>query len=114
MTKFRRFHDMHVIKNVNFVRQIILWPTFKIQEYQLLEDKLRSVLEALMERERQLSAKETSLNAIQRDLEREIELRERDLMDGVQRKVRETEQALGAERQRNLQLTNEVRDYFAA
>ncbi|KAM7537764.1 hypothetical protein Aperf_G00000076821 [Anoplocephala perfoliata] len=80
----------------------------KMQEYQLLENKLRSVLEALMERERQLNAKETNLNAVQLDLERKIELRERDLKDGVQRKVRETEQALGAERQRSSQLSNEL------
>ncbi|KAM3184221.1 hypothetical protein ACTXT7_008809 [Hymenolepis weldensis] len=80
----------------------------KMHEYQVLEDKLRSVLEDLMDRERQLNAKETNLSAVQLELERKIELRERDLMDGVQRKIREAEQTLGAEQQRNSQLNNEV------
>lgn len=81
-----------------------------MHEYQVLEDKLRSVLEELMDRERQLNAKETNLSAIQLELERKIELRERDLMDSVQRKIREAEQTLGAEQQRNSQLNNEVGD----
>lgn len=79
-----------------------------MHEYQVLEDKLRSVLEDLMDRERQLNSRETNLGSVQRDLERKIELRERDFMDSFQRKIRETEQALGAEQQRNSQLNNEV------
>lgn len=74
----------------------------------MLEDKLRSVLEALVERERQLTLKEAALNAAQRDLERNIEIREKDLLNDVQRKIRDAEQAVSNEQQRNFQLNNEV------
>ncbi|VDK45130.1 unnamed protein product [Taenia asiatica] len=80
----------------------------KMQEYQMLEDKLRSVLEALVERERQLTLKEAALNAAQRDLERNIEIREKDLLNDVQRKIRDAEQAVSNEQQRNFQLNNEL------
>lgn len=75
----------------------------------MLEDKLRSVLEALVERERQLTLKEAALNAAQRDLERNLAIREKDLLNDVQRKIRDAEQAVSNEQLRNFQLNNEVR-----
>ncbi|KAL5109842.1 hypothetical protein TcWFU_001704 [Taenia crassiceps] len=80
----------------------------KMREYQMLEDKLRSVLEALVERERQLTLKEAALNAAKRDLERSLEIREKDLLNDVQRKIRDAEQAVSNEQQRNCQLNNEL------
>ena len=79
-----------------------------MQEYQFLEDKLRAVLDALIEREKQLNLKEVALNAAQQDLERNLEARANDLMNDVQKRVRGAEQALGAEQQRNSRLNNEV------
>ncbi|EUB62570.1 Centrosomal protein [Echinococcus granulosus] len=80
----------------------------KMQEYQMLEDKLRAALEALMERERQLTLKEAALNAAERDLERNLEIREKDLLNDVQRKIRDAEQAISSEQQRNFHLNNEL------
>ncbi|VDM34894.1 unnamed protein product [Hydatigera taeniaeformis] len=80
----------------------------KMQEYQMLEDKLRSVLETLVEREKQLTLRETTLNAAQRDLEKNLEIREKDLLNDVQRKIRNAEQAITSEQQRNFQLNNEL------
>ena len=80
----------------------------KMQEYQTLESKLGAVLEALIERERQLNLKEVALNTAQQDLEKNLETRANDFINDVQRRVRGAEQALGAEQQRNSRLHNEV------
>uniref|UniRef100_A0A5K3EPU3 DUF3668 domain-containing protein n=1 Tax=Mesocestoides corti TaxID=53468 RepID=A0A5K3EPU3_MESCO len=80
----------------------------KIQEYRVLEDKLQNVLGTLMDREREFTFREAAFKQAQREYEKDLDRREKELMSSVKERVKEAEQALRVEQERSRCLSDEV------
>ncbi|VDD80542.1 unnamed protein product [Mesocestoides corti] len=80
----------------------------KIQEYRVLEDKLQNVLGTLMDREREFTFREAAFKQAQREYEKDLDRREKELMSSVKERVKEAEQALRVEQERSRCLSDEL------